>query len=126
MAVINPLNSGIAIGRLAKDPVVFTNKDGSKKVVVSLALRNNYKDADGNTSSQFIDFEGFVASGASAPVFDMVHSGDLVSLMYELRNDNWTDKSGIQHYDVQLRINDVRMLESKETTSGRRASRKDG
>lgn len=119
MASVNPRNTGTATGRLTKDPVVFENRDGSRKVVLSVAMRNNYKDADGEVGSQFADFTGFVAKDAKAAVYEMVHSGDLVTVSYELRNDNWTDGQGERHFDLTLRITGIDMLESKATTKAR-------
>lgn len=123
MATINTRNYGVALGRLTKDVVTFENKDGSKKHVVTLAIRNNFKDKNGETSSQFVDFTGFVAAGTSAPVYDLIHEGDLVSVTYELRNDNWTGADGAKHFDLQLRIVGVDMLESKATTDARAKER---
>lgn len=31
----NPMNHGTVIGRLARDPKIFTNSDGSKKVMIT-------------------------------------------------------------------------------------------
>ena len=123
MATINQRNHGVATGRLTKDVVTFENKDGSKKHVVTLALRDNFKSKDGEVGSQFCDFTAFVAAGASAPVYDLIHEGDLVSVTYELRNDNWTGSDGVRHFDVQLRITGVDMLESKSTTEARAKQR---
>jgi single-stranded DNA-binding protein len=123
MATINTRNHGVATGRLTKDVVTFENKGGSKKHVVTLALRDNFKNKDGEVGAQFVDFTGFVAKDASAPVYDLIHEGDLVTIVYELRNDNWTDENDERHFDVQLRITGIDMLESKATTTARAKGR---
>lgn len=119
MPTINARNHGIATGRLTKDPVTFENRDGSHKVIVNLALRDNFKQQDGSTGSQFVDFTGYVPKDTKSSVYDMIHKGDLVSVTYELRNDNWTDKSGAQHFDLVLRVTGVDMLEPKSTREAR-------
>lgn len=123
MATINARNFGTATGRLSKDVTTFTNRDGSKKHVVNLALRNAFKGKDGEVGSQFVDFTAFVAAGANAPVYEMIHKGDLVTITYELRNDNWTDENNKDHFDLQLRIVGLDMLESKATTEARAKER---
>lgn len=123
MATINVRNFGTATGRLTKPVVTFDNKDGSAKKVITLALRDNFKSKDGEVGSQFVDFTAFVAAGANAPVYDMIHEGDLVTITYELRNDNWTDASNNKHFDLQLRVVGVDMLESKATTEARAKER---
>ena len=123
MPTINSRNFGTATGRLTKDPVTFNNSDGSKKAIVTLALRDNFKGSDGNVGSQFVDFTGFVAKDTTSSVYDMIHEGDLVSVTFELRNDNWTDKSGQQHFDLVLRVTGVDMLEPKSVTEARLKSR---
>lgn len=119
----NTRNFGIATGRLTKDPVTFENGDGSKKIIVNLAIRDNFKGKDGKIGSQFVDFHAFVSAGTSAPVYGMVHEGDLVTITYELRNNNWTDKSDAQHFDIQLRITGIDMLEPKSVTDARLKAR---
>lgn len=119
MATINSRNFGTATGRLVKDPVTFTNGDGSKKIVVNLALRDNFKGKDGETGAQFVDFTAFVPKDAKGDVYSMMHEGDLVSITYELRNDNYVDKAGNQHFDVTLRITGVDLLEPKAVTEAR-------
>lgn len=123
MATINTRNFGTATGRLTKDPVAFTNDNGSKKVVVNLALRDNFKGKDGKTGSQFVDFTAFVSADANGDVYSMMHEGDLVSITYELRNDNYTGKDGQKHFNVQLRITGVDLLEPKSVTEARLKAR---
>lgn len=116
----NPRNFGFATGRLTKDPVVFDNQDGSKKVIVTLALTNNFKNKDGETEAQFIDFQAFIGKGASMGGYGLIGKGDLIEVIYELRNNNWTGKDGVAHYDIVMHVTDMTMLESKAVTSARR------
>lgn len=123
MATINTRNYGIATGRLTKDVVSFDNKDGSAKKVITLALRDSFKGKDGKVGAQYVDFTAFVAAGAKGDVYSMMHEGDLVSVTYELRNDNWTDKNDQKHFNVQLRITGVDLLEPKSVTEARLKAR---
>ena len=61
---LNPKNFGIAIGRLTRDITRFTNSDGSQKLMIHLAVDNNFLSRDKQRHSQFLDFE---ASGKASP-----------------------------------------------------------
>ena len=120
MAIINPLNNGTVIGRLPKDPKLFENKDGSKSVRFTVMARNGYKNAQGGYDSTGVDLEAFIPATAEGNgVYDILKKGILVQVTYEIRRNNWTDKDGKMHYDQVLRVNDVRVLESKATTDAR-------
>ncbi|MDW6058129.1 hypothetical protein SAZ11_08500 [Streptomyces sp. FXJ1.4098] len=47
----NPNSTASAIGRLANDPMVFENKDGSKKVMFTAFVDRGYTDRQGNRIS---------------------------------------------------------------------------
>lgn len=124
MAIINPLNNGTVIGRLPKDPKIFDNKkDGSKSVRFTVMARNGYKNAQGGYDSTAVDLEAFIPATAEGNgVYDILKKGILVQVTYEIRRNTWPDKkTGEMHYDQVLRVNDVRVLESKATTDARAA-----
>lgn len=102
----NIKNMGIAIGRLTKDPVVFPNKDGSKKVMITLAVQDNYKAADGTRGTQFIALEAFVSNkNTGKSVYDYMHKGDKVGVEYTVRTNNYKDsKTGEDVYSQVLFI----------------------
>ena len=111
---MNIRNAGIAQGRLVKDPVLFENSDGSKKVFVTLALRDNFKNAEGEYASQFIQFEGWVSAEAKGNgVYDFMKKGDMVALQYTVISNQWTDKNDVKHYEQNLRIQSVDLMEPK-------------
>lgn len=114
MPNVNPNNTATAIGRLTKDVVFFDNKDGSKKVIMNVAVPNNFKSKDGTYGAQFLDFVDFIPAGATGTgVYAMVGKGDRVAIEYSIRNNNYTDAQGEKHYELQLRVDAVTMLDSK-------------
>lgn len=126
MAIINTDNFGIATGRLPKDPKIFENKDGSKSVRFTLMIRNNFKSKDGSYESQGIDFQAFVPAGTDGDgVYGILKTGMLVQVTYEPRSNNYTDKDGVAHYEQVLRVNDVRIRESKAVSDARAAGKAD-
>lgn len=122
----NVRNQGTAIGRLTKDIAAFKNADGSRKMMVTLAVQNNYKDSEGKTTSEFISLEGFVPKDKEDGVYALMHEGDLVGIGYSVKTNNYTDKDGNPQYGQVLRINDIELLETKATTDARAAKKAAG
>ena len=117
-------NFGIVTGRLAADPVKFQNSDGSTKVKMTVIAKDAFRRADGSESSQRLPLEAFISKDAkSAGVYDLMHKGDLIEVQYSVRNNDYTDKAGEQHYDVVLFAEAVELREPKTVTDARLASR---
>lgn len=60
----NIRNSVTLIGRVASEPMIIPNKDGSKKLFGKVAVQDNYK-TDGKYCTEFIEFTMFVNKGTS-------------------------------------------------------------
>ncbi|MFF3697415.1 single-stranded DNA-binding protein [Streptomyces sp. NPDC002221] len=119
----NPNSTASVIGRAANDPKFFNNKDGSKKVMLTLYVERSYTDAQGNRISDALPFEAFVrAQTPGIGPFAHVHKGDLVSLSYEPRMNRYT-KNGGEVFEVKLEIQNISFLESRATTRARLAER---
>lgn len=120
---MNLRNNCVLEGRLTKDPVVFTNKDGSRKIMITVAVENNYKNRKGEKESQFIPLEAFISSkNENNGVYDHIHEGDLIGAQYEVRNNNYT-KNGEKVFDLILFINQIDLKESKSVTDARLAKK---
>lgn len=101
MANFNPNNYGFASGRLVNDPKVWEN-DRTVTIKVKVALSHTRPDADGNYGSDFVEFTSFLRKDENYKglgVYGKIHQGDRVNLNYSLRNNNWTDANGEQHYE---------------------------
>lgn len=119
MATINMDNYGMAHGRLTSNPTYFINKDGSKNVFVTVAVANNYKTGK-ERKSQFIRVKGYISADAKTNgVYDYMHEGDLVSISYEVRTNNYEDKEGKMVYSQDLSITGVQLKETKKAQEAR-------
>lgn len=125
--MFNLNNYGVATGRLTADPFVYQNADGSQKVRITLAASDNYKNADGKRSTQFLPFEAFIPAERNLGVFGMIHSGDKISIAYTVKNNNYRDKSTNEMiYGIVLQIEKISLEESKATTAARQAAKASG
>ena len=108
---MNSKNFGIAEGRLSRDPVIRVNKDGSRKVWVNLAVRDDFVSRDGNVGCQFIDFEVFVRKDAVGNgIYDHLKKGDFVTARYTVRSNIYTRDDGASIFCKSLVIEDIHQL----------------
>ena len=116
---MNTRNFGIAEGRLTRDPYIAENKDGSRKVMLTIAAQDNFKSKDGTRKSQFINLEGFIPAKSEDTVYNLIHKGDMVGIEYSVRTNNYTDKSGETVYSQVLFIQSVDLKETKKSIAAR-------
>lgn len=116
----NPSNNSNLIGRLAGDPKIFENKDGSKKVLFTLYADRNYLNSKGERDSDALPLEAFVPAKVNGVgPYSNIHKGDLVAVGSTLRMDTYQDASGKTVYKLKVIAEDIRFLESRSVTSGR-------
>ena len=120
----NLANMGQVIGRATKNPAVYPNKDGSRKIMLTVAATDNFASgADKKKQTRYVPLEAFVrADKQGNGVYDLIHEGDLIAAAYSVRNNNF-EKDGVMQYGIVLNIEDVTLLESKAVTDARQASK---
>lgn len=118
---MNIRNFGVAEGRLTRDPYIVENRDGSKKVMLTVAAQNDFKNKDGKRDSAFISLEGFIPAGKDTGVYTLLHKGDMVGLGYTVRTNNYTDKNGEMVYSQVLFIQTVDLRETKAAAAAHAA-----
>lgn len=118
---MNIMNNAVATGRLTRDPEIRCNRDGSRHVRFTLAVQNNYTDRNGVRQSQFLPFDALVSANRQGDgVFELIGKGDLITVSYEVQNNNYTNRDGQKVYGLTLFVRDVALMESKAVTDARR------
>ena len=120
----NVANNGTIIGRLARDPKIFANEDGSAKVVFTVFANRNYKNRAGERLSDAIPLETFINKDTSfeATPYANVHKGDLVAVGTELRMNEY-ERGGETVRDLKVIASGITFLESRQTVQNRLAQR---
>ena len=109
---MNHKNFGIVEGRLTRDVVLLTNRDGSRKALFTIATQCNYKGSDGKHPVDFINFEGFIPAGNSNGVYDYLKKGTMVGIEFTIKSSRY-EKDG-QTVDKQcLFVQSVDLKESR-------------
>lgn len=92
------LNKVILIGRLGRNPEVYTSDNGNKRITVSLATSERYRDRD-DTWKEQTDWHNIVAIGNLAN--DIAEGrrnyskGDLMYVEGKLRYRQYTNQNGL-------------------------------
>lgn len=121
----NATNNGNLIGRLAADPRVFPNTDGSKKVMFTVYADRAYKNSEGKTISDQVAVEAFVNNKVDGiGPFGFAHQGDLVGLNTHIEQLPYKAKSGETMYPAaKVVVDSITFLESRGATQTRLAKR---
>ena len=124
----NLRNFGTIEGRLARDPQVFANSNGSKTVIITVMVKRNYKTNENGEliyKSDAVELRGFIpAKNTKKSVFDYMHKGDAVAIGFTVVSNVYIDKNTqAPVYTQVLRITDVDLQESRTVTETRARAR---
>ena len=117
----NLTNFGLVEGRLTRDVTVFSNSDGSRKVLLTLAVKDPWAGKDGARNAQFVNLQGFVSAEKAEKglgPYAFMHKGDLVCFEYSVRSLQY-ERDGRMVYDQILQIETVAFKERKAVTEAR-------
>lgn len=112
-------NVVILTGRTVRELEIMPNKNGSKTVLMTLAV-NRGKDRDGKQLVDYIQTKAFVAKDAkSNGPFDYIGKGQLISVEAQLRSGSY-EKDGKTVYTTDVIINNggVTLLEGSRVAKG--------
>ena len=109
------LNKVILIGRLGKDPEITTFESGNRKMSVTLATTERYRDRDNNWVDQ-TEWHNLVAWGNLAnDIADKRRNyakGDMMYVEGRLRTRQYTDNQGINRYVTEVQVDKIMQLVS--------------
>ena len=114
------LNKVILIGRLGKDPEITTFESGNRKMSVTLATTERYRDRDNNWVDQ-TEWHNLVAWGNLAN--DIAEKrrnyakGDMMYVEGRLRTRQYTDNQGINRYVTEIQVDKLMQLMSARQPS---------
>ena len=119
--MMNLSNYGMCEGRVTKKPVAMDNKDGSKKVFVTLAVQDNFASGkDKERKTQFLNLEGFVPKDRQSSVYEKLDVGDKVAIQYRVETPSY-EKDGQTIYKTALVIENIQFKESMAEKTARQA-----
>lgn len=104
-------NIVIMMGILVGDPEIFIKAENKKYARFTLAVRREYKNAEGNYESDFINVG--VTDRLADIVGEMTRKGSKVEVIGSLRTSSYTDKNDIRRKAFEIRATRVQLLDKK-------------
>ena len=109
------LNRIVLMGRLTKKPELRRTQSGVAVTSFSLAVERDYKDAEGNRETDFIDV---VAWRSTAEFVNKYFTkGRMAVVEGRLQIRDWTDKDGGRRRSAEVVADSVYFGDSKRTVS---------
>ena len=110
------MNKVMMMGRLTRDPEErVAQGTGNSVAKFSLAVDRPFK-KEGQPDADFFNCTTF---GKRAEfVGKYLKKGSKVVIVGSLQNNNYTDKNGVQRYDMQIMVDEIEFAESKKSEGG--------
>jgi single-strand DNA-binding protein len=102
------LNKVLLIGRIGKDPDIFTFENGNKKMSLTVATNENYRDRNSNEWIEQTEWHNVVGYGY-LPEKNLV-KGDLVYVEGKIKTRKWQDKDGNDRYTTEIVAEKINLL----------------
>ena len=105
------LNKIFIMGRLTRDPELRTTNSGTSVASFSLAVDRNYKGADGEKETDFIDCLAWRQTGEFAAKY--FTRGRMAVVEGRLQIRPWTDKEGNNRRSAEVIVDNMYFGDSK-------------
>lgn len=102
------LNQVTLIGRLVKKPELRTSESGMEYLKASIAVQSQYKNKDGEYGVEFLEFTAFGKTAQNTVKY--CDKGSMINIVGSLSNNTYTDKNGVNHYQMSLIANQINFL----------------
>lgn len=106
------LNQTVLVGRLVRDPELFTSENGNKGSYITLAVPRSYKNADGEYDTDFISC--LLWRGVAENTCDYCHKGDLLGIKGRIQSRNIELDENTKREIVEVVAEKVTFLSSKK------------
>lgn len=105
------LNKIFIMGRLTRDPELRTTNSGTSVASFSLAVDRNYKGADGEKETDFIDCVAWRQTGEFAAKY--FAKGRMAVVEGRLQLRDWTDKDGNKRRNAEVLADNIYFGDAK-------------
>lgn len=104
-------------GYLVAAPSVLTAKDsGGKRAHFRVLETSRFRRSDGAPGERTTGFNCVCFNEATTEnyIAPFARKGSRVVIQGHVENDNWTDKQGVEHYDLRLIVDDIRLKKRRD------------
>ena len=109
-------------GYLAADPSILSAQgSGRKRASFRVLETTRYRRADGEQGERTTGFNCVCFNEATTEnyIAPYARKGSRVVLQGHVENDSWTGKDGVEHYDLRVVVEDMRLKNRRDAPSNR-------
>jgi single-strand DNA-binding protein len=109
-------------GYLAADPsILLAQGSGRKRASFRVLETTRYRRADGEQGERTTGFNCVCFNEATTEnyIAPYARKGSRVVLQGHVENDSWTGKDGVEHYDLRVVVDDMRLKNRRDARSNR-------
>ena len=114
------INSTVLVGRLTRDPELKYTGNNVAVASFSLAVNRNFKDANGERETDFINCIAFGKSGEFAEKY--FHRGLRVLISGRIQTGSYTNRDGQKVYTTDIVVEEIEFGESKGSNQSQQKS----
>lgn len=113
------INNVTLVGRLTKNPELRYTGNGIAVLSFTLAVERNYKNAQGDRETDFINCVAW--RGTAETLANFAVQGSLLGIIGSIQTRNYDNNEGRTIYVTEVLVDNFQMLEPKSVTDNRRA-----
>ena len=109
-------------GYLAADPSILSAQgSGRKRASFRVLETTRYRRADGEPGERTTGFNCICFNEATTERYieQYARKGSRVVIQGHVENDTWTGKDGVEHYDLRVVVDDMRLKNRRDAASNR-------
>lgn len=114
------INNSTLVGRLIKNPELKYTGNGIAVLSFGLAVERNYKNAQGERETDFINCVAW--RGTAETLSQFAVKGSLIGITGAIQTRNYQNNEGQTIYITEVVAENFQMLEPKEVTDKRRGN----
>lgn len=107
-------------GYLAANPSILSAQgSGRKRASFRVLETTRFRKADGTAGERTTGFNCLCFNEATTEKYiePFARKGSRVVIQGHVENNSWTDKDGVEHYDLNLIVGDIRLKNRREGQS---------
>jgi len=108
-------------GYLAADPSILSAQgSGRKRASFRVLDTTRFRKADGSAGERTTGFNCvcFNETTTEKYIEPFARKGSRVVIQGHVENDSWTGKDGVEHYDLRLVVEDIRLKNRRDAAAG--------
>ena len=102
------MNGVTLVGRITADPEIKELNDGTKRTTITVAVQRNYKNADGEYETDFVDC--VLWGGVASNTAEYCKKGDLVGIKGKVETNTYENADGEKKKSTQIVAEKVTFL----------------